>query len=98
MRQADLLARYGGEEFAAVLPETARPGALELAEQIRKLVADDPVEFEGRTIPVTVSVGIAVLESKAAKATDSVDPYAIILVADDMLSEAKRGGRNRVAG
>src|SRR5262245_17161108 len=48
MRQADLLARFGGEEFAVVLPETSRPGAQELAEQIRKLVADDPVTHEGQ--------------------------------------------------
>ena len=35
VRHVDLVARYGGEEFAAILIDTAEPGALEVAERIR---------------------------------------------------------------
>ena len=59
VRREELLARYGGEEFAAVLPETDITGARTFGEQIRRLVGDQPFEYEGDTFPVTVSVGVA---------------------------------------
>jgi two-component system, cell cycle response regulator len=92
IRREELLSRYGGEEFAAVLPETGRAGALEFGEQIRLLVAREPFEFEGDKLPVTISVGIAILEA------DPIDLANFIKLADDNLYKAKRGGRNRVVG
>jgi diguanylate cyclase (GGDEF)-like protein len=92
IRREELLSRYGGEEFAAVLPETGRAGALEFGEQIRLLVARDPFEFEGDKLPVTISIGIAVLEA------DPLDLAAFIKLADENLYKAKRAGRNRVVG
>jgi two-component system cell cycle response regulator len=81
VRREELLARYGGEEFAAVLPE-----------QVRRLVADQPFEYEGDTFPVTVSVGVATVEG------EDIDVSAMIKTADDNLYKAKREGRNRVVG
>jgi len=92
MRREELLARYGGEEFAVVLPETGKPGALEFGEQLRGLVAKDPFEFEGDKMPVTISVGVTVLEG------EQVDIDTFIKRADDNLYAAKRGGRNQVIG
>ena len=92
IRKEELLARYGGEEFAVVLPEAGHQGAMQFAEQLRRLVCNEPVEFEGDVIPVTVSVGVATIEG------ETVDVNELIRRADDRLFEAKRAGRNRVAG
>jgi diguanylate cyclase (GGDEF)-like protein len=92
VRREELLARYGGEEFAAVLPEADIAGARIFGEQIRRLVADNPFEYEGDKFPVTVSVGVACVEG------EDVDVSAFIKIADDNLYRAKREGRNRVIG
>jgi diguanylate cyclase (GGDEF)-like protein len=92
IRREELLARYGGEEFAAVLPETSKEGAMEFGEQIRQLVAKEPFEFEGDTLPVTISVGVSTLDG------ENLDAQSFIKVADENLYKAKRGGRNRVVG
>jgi diguanylate cyclase (GGDEF)-like protein len=92
VRREELLARYGGEEFAAVLPETDIAGARTFAEQVRKLVCDQPFEYEGDTFPVTVSVGVACVEG------EDVEVPNFIKIADDNLYRAKREGRNRVVG
>jgi diguanylate cyclase (GGDEF)-like protein len=92
IRREELLARYGGEEFAAVLPETGKDGAMEFGEQIRQLVDREPFEFEGDSLPVTISVGVATLDG------EPLDAPSFIKVADENLYKAKRGGRNKVVG
>jgi diguanylate cyclase (GGDEF)-like protein len=92
VRREELLARYGGEEFAAVLPETDLTGARTFGEQVRRLVADQPFEYEGDKFPVTVSVGVACVEG------EDIDVSAFIKTADDFLYRAKREGRNKVIG
>jgi two-component system cell cycle response regulator len=92
IRREELLARYGGEEFAAVLPETGKDGAMEFGEQIRQLVDREPFEFEGDSLPVTISVGVATLDG------EPLDAPSFIKVADENLYKAKRGGRNKVIG
>ena len=47
--------------------------------------------FEGTHIPVTISVGVAGMPDPAIK-----DASDIVAAADQVLYEAKRGGRNRV--
>ncbi len=83
VRREELLARYGGEEFAAVLPETDLTGARTFGEQIRRLVADQPFEYEGDTFTVSISVGVSTVEG------EDVD-VAFIKQADDHLYRAKR--------
>jgi diguanylate cyclase (GGDEF)-like protein len=85
-RKIDCVARYGGEEFAVLLPETEVPGALEVAERIRKRVASE--QFPDRAI--TLSIGVAEFPKDGDRAE------MVIAVADSALYEAKRGGRNRV--
>jgi diguanylate cyclase (GGDEF)-like protein len=92
IRREELLARYAGEEFATVLPETDNAGAMIFGEQIRRLVADEPFEYEGDRFPVTISVGVATVEG------EDVDTTAFIKMADDNLYRAKREGRNKVIG
>lgn len=89
-RREDVLARYGGEEFALLLPEIDEKGAAQLAEKVRKLVERHAFEFDGETIPVTVSAGVATVQRK------SEEPQELIRRADEKLYESKTAGRNRV--
>jgi len=90
VRGVDLTARYGGEEFAVVMPETDMAAAAAVAERLRATVAAEPVATEGERLPVTISIGVAVLAD-----TDE-DGITLLSRADQALYAAKRGGRNRV--
>lgn len=92
-RPSDELARYGGEEFAALLPHTNRVGGLQMAERIRAAVAALTFEYDGHSIPVTVSIGCATTVPTRDYVCDK-----LIAAADGALYEAKRSGRNRVVG
>ncbi len=89
-RKVDVLARYGGEEFALILPEIELKGATQFAEKIRIMLAEAKFVFEGRQIPVTISVGVAELTPDVATYDD------LIKRADARLYKAKQTGRNRV--
>ncbi|HKY40364.1 MAG TPA: GGDEF domain-containing protein [Polyangiaceae bacterium] len=90
IRREEVFARYGGEEFVILLPETPLPGAAALAESLRARVANHAFVFQGERIPVTVSIGTALLDENDKVAAD------LLQRADEKLYEAKRGGRNRV--
>ena len=89
IRRDEVFARYGGEEFVIVLPETSLAGAVALAENLRARVGSHGFSFQGEQIPVTISIGCALLQDDKA-ATD------LIQRADEKLYQAKRSGRNRV--
>ena len=88
--QAGQLCRYGGEEFAVLAPLAQPQQAMELAECLRARVAERPLISEGRHIPVTVSVGVAL---RSAAAGDS--SVEAVRRADAALYRAKQEGRNR---
>ena len=91
IRREDLVARYGGEEFAAILTVTGLEGGVRFAEQVRRIVGEEPFSFENRAIPVTISLGVsAVLDEP------ELDVSTLIKRADENLYEAKRRGRNQV--
>ncbi len=90
IRRDETFARYGGEEFTVVLPETALDGALSLAEDLRTRAETNDFVFQSESIPLTISLGCAQLETSDKNALD------LIQRADDKLYEAKHGGRNRV--
>lgn len=89
IRRDEVFARYGGEEFCIILPETTLEGARALAEGVRKKVEEQEFVFEGKRIPVTISMGCS-----AMNADDGV--AEVLHRADKRLYEAKRGGRNQV--
>jgi two-component system, cell cycle response regulator len=93
VRREDLFARYGGEEFVMVLVETKLKQACEAAERVRVLIEQAPVKFEGKTIPITVSIGVA---ECSLDGTDTA--RELLKRADANLYKAKREGRNRVVG
>jgi diguanylate cyclase (GGDEF)-like protein/PAS domain S-box-containing protein len=94
VRQSDIVARYGGEEFSAILINTGREEALEIAERVRRNVAETrfPNENAQPNKDLTVSVGVATFSSSISTLTD------LIREADHALYRAKKGGRNRIEG
>jgi diguanylate cyclase (GGDEF)-like protein len=89
LRSCDMLFRYGGEEFALLLSETEVEGAQQVAERVRQAIESYPFVFNGKDIIVTVSIGIACLNSR-----DNVE--RLFNKADAALYQAKAAGRNRV--
>ncbi len=92
-RDIDIVARYGGEEFAIVLPHTDQSGAQRVAEAIRHDVEALSIEWETRTITMTISIGVI---SQVPVDADYLSRDAMLKRADQALYEAKRTGRNRV--
>ncbi len=89
-RAEDLLFRYGGEEFAAVLPNANPRAAVQIADRIRTVVERYAFLWNRRSIPVTLSVGVANLNHTYK------DSQTLIQAADAALYKAKKSGRNRV--
>jgi len=92
IRGIDLASRCGGEEFIIVMPETDITVAAMVAERLRRRIAAEPfvISQGGRSIPVTLSIGIAGLRGRDDTAA------SLIKRADQALYRAKRDGRNRV--
>lgn len=91
MRPYDLLGRYGGEEFLAVLPGCGIDQSLIIAERLRRAVGEGPINYEGSSIPITTSVGIAVTLNPQPSQLEG-----LLSAADAALYRAKRNGRNRI--
>ena len=91
VRKIDYVARYGGEEFAVVAPDTSADGTLVLAERLRRAVGSLSLRWEGQTLGVTISIGVAVF----TEVTGAAEATAIIKAADAQLYAAKCAGRNR---
>lgn len=92
LRREDVFARYGGEEFVVLLPATDHQEALEVAERLRRAVAERPLEVEGFSIPLTISLGLA-SQCSPEQGLDELLNHA-----DDALYQAKHQGKNQVLG
>ncbi len=90
LRPYDLLARFGGGVLVVYLPHTDPLGALDVAERIRDRVAGLHLNWQGKKVKATVSVGAAGI-GVAHAALD-----AVIADAGAALREAKAAGRNCV--
>ena len=90
VRETDFAGRYGGDEFMVLLPETPKHIAERLAAEIQALIGATPLRVEGRTLPLTVSLGMASFPRDARTAE------SLMAEADSAMYNAKRAGRNRV--
>ncbi|MDE0809956.1 MAG: PleD family two-component system response regulator [Alphaproteobacteria bacterium] len=91
LRNMDMVARIGGEEFVVVMPDTNIAVAGRVASRLLGKVAAEPVAIsDGLSIPVTVSIGIAML----VEDVHTVETF--LALADGALYKAKRQGRNQV--
>jgi diguanylate cyclase (GGDEF)-like protein len=88
LRSTDVRCRYGGDEFMLILPDTPILGAQQVAECLRRQIAETQRGASDQ-LRVTVSLGVA------SSLPDDVDAKSLIGRADDALYRAKRGGRDR---
>ena len=87
VRDLDAVCRYGGEEFLIVLCRSQLDIAIRVAERIRQSVSDNIVQYNGESIRLTISQGIAVVESES-------DIMSLLNKADMALYQAKQQGRD----
>jgi len=90
LRLENICCRYGGEEFAVILRNVNGDLAYVIGERIRTSIEAEKINYRGKTIQVTVSIGIATLEDEEFETIED-----LIQRADEHLYEAKEGGRNR---
>lgn len=91
IRATDFAARYGGEEFVVILPHISEHQARYLAERLSRKISSKKFNHQGQKFNVTVSVGVASLDSSS---TESGQEF--IRRADQALYQAKALGRNKV--
>ena len=89
-RKSDVLARLSGDEFALLLPRADVNKAGHVAEALVKGVRQHAATLGQKTIPMTASVGVALLERGLSGAQ-------LLAYADQAMFEAKEAGRDRVS-
>ena len=89
LRSYDSLGRYGGEEFLIIAPNCDLQIAQKLAERVRSIIAEEPMELGNATATVTLSVGVTL-------GTADSDPEFLVTQADTAMYHAKHKGRNSV--
>jgi diguanylate cyclase (GGDEF)-like protein len=90
-RRSDMCGRIGGEEFLFVLTHTTQEGARVVIERIRTELEATKFVFDGTSLTVTASFGLAGFEG-----TQAPDFNQLVTQADAALYAAKRTGRNRI--
>jgi two-component system cell cycle response regulator len=97
LRVSDALGRFGGEEFVVLLIDAELDSATMVAERIRASIAGKPFELaSGAALPVSVSIGVAVLDDFDRDHAIEGVAQELVAHADTALYKAKEGGRNRV--
>jgi diguanylate cyclase (GGDEF)-like protein len=95
LRDYDLAGRFGGEEFSLLLPQTRAVDAFRIAERVRANIAGRsiiaPGAMGGERVQVTVSIGVAALDSGSKRELSE-----LVAAADAALYRAKAGGRDQV--
>lgn len=90
LRASDHVARYGGEEFAIILPETPVEGAVTVAERIRKEIESMKINYEDKTLGLTLSFGVT-----SPPFGEQISEEEFVKKADKALYRAKTKGKNR---
>jgi len=88
LRPNDLLVRLGGEEFVALVAVHDEHELGQIAERMRKAVGDTPMTVAQKSLPISISLGTALLMPGEGQAD-------LLERADQALYRAKKEGRNR---
>jgi len=80
-----------------LLPQTAIRQTCDIAERVRATIAAQPFQpLPGESVPITISIGVAMLPGDAAEKDAGVLSGKLIAAADGALYRAKENGRNQV--
>lgn len=92
LRPYDKSGRFGGEEFVILLPQTIEEDARNIAERLRRHVANMAIPVDsgegGQCVRLTISVGVSSMDRPGCALTD------LLAAADAALYYAKQNGRN----
>lgn len=89
VRPYDLVGRFGGEEFLIVIPGCGATDAISRADQLRQMVAGSPVTTTRGPIPITISLGVLLVQEWGQPTCDDV-----LREVDAALYASKAAGRN----
>ncbi|MEW6481409.1 MAG: diguanylate cyclase [bacterium] len=89
VRKEDIVGRFGGDEFGILLPETGINVAGEIAERIRRNIAEHKMTMEEKPFSLTASLGVSFFPQANS-------PEGLLKMADECLYKAKQEGRNKV--
>ena len=90
-RSEDIAARYGGEEITILMPETSKADGWLTGERIRKIVEGATIYYEGKSIKMTLSGGLASFP------IDAGDDLTLLKNADLAMYRAKSFGKNNIS-
>lgn len=90
IRPEDTAARLGGDEFTVLMEDATGTNPTRLAERLLS-VLEEPVAFDGHTVSVSLSIGVAV------SGTDLDDAESLLHAADAAMYRAKQAGKGRYA-
>jgi diguanylate cyclase (GGDEF)-like protein len=90
LRSVDVVGRYGGDEFVILLPENDLSAAKQVAERLRKSIAQRKLDTARGSATVTASLGVSAMNGKQTTLED------LLSRADQALYAAKQNGRNQV--
>lgn len=89
VRSEDIASRYGGDEFVLIMPGQDRVRSSALAERIRASVEEYSFVTRGKTVNITVSVGVSSFPER-------LTTKDLVEAADEALYESKKRGRNQI--
>jgi diguanylate cyclase (GGDEF)-like protein len=97
VRETDMVLRWGGEEFLIYSRRSPFDQIIHLVDRVLKIIADEPIYFEGRAISVTLTAGFISLPFSDIP-DEICDWEKTLQIADMALYLGKTNGRNRAYG
>jgi len=91
-REDDFVARFGGDEFVVVMPNTPEEGARKMADKMLKKICACSMPHGKSEAADHVTISIGVTTGKVLH-TDTANDF--VKIADGLLYESKRNGRNQ---
>ena len=88
MRASDVVGRLSGDRFGIVLTQCPEDAIAAAMDRIIEVMRDKPIDVDGQTVPVTVSIGCVMFPNFTSTA------YDVIARAETALNAAKLAGRS----
>lgn len=87
-RETDIVARFAGDEFVVILPETGVKKAENLLKRAQAFFKHNPLEYNEKTIPASISFGAASTQDQSV-----LNPDILLKKADQILYKVKQANK-----